>query len=128
MSKRKKAATGDDEALAQFREAHPQFWLNYLRLSKVVGIQGTLDGEVFPEGSCFLHANVSGGTSFCLKRIIGTDLGTCQVTAEIYGDDNEEGVVILPLEVIEWFSFPTKAVPLGIHFEGFTNPMGHLRK
>jgi hypothetical protein len=124
MSKRKKAATGDDEALAQFREAHPQFWLNYLRLGKLVGIQGTLDGEVFPEGSCFLHATVSGSTSFCLKRIIGTDLGTCQVTAEIYGDDNEEGVVILPLETVEWFNFPTKAVPLGIHFEGFTDRMG----
>jgi hypothetical protein len=128
MGKKKNASSGDDQALAQFREERPQYWLNYLRLSRLVGIQGTLDGEVFPEGSCFLHANVSGSTSFCLKRIIGTDLGTCQVTAEIYGDDNEEGVVILPLDTIEWFSFPTKAVPLGIHFEGFTNPMGSFRK
>ena len=26
---------------------------------------------------------------------------------------------MLPLETLEWFGFPAKAVPIGIHFEGF---------
>ena len=37
----------------------------------------------------------------------------------------EAGVVVLPLETIEWFGFPARAVPTGIHFQGFT---GHLGK
>ena len=59
--------------------------------------------------------------TFALKRITGIDLDTCQVTLEIFGDEElEAGVVVLPLETIEWFGFPSKAVPIGIHFEGFT--------
>lgn len=116
-------------ALQKFQEERPQLWLQSQRVSKLVEVQSQLADEQFPEGSCFLHANTVSFSSFCVKKVIGIDLDTCQVTIEIYGDDNLElGVVVLPLETIEWFGFPANAVPTGIHFEGFiggvTKPQG----
>jgi hypothetical protein len=67
-----------------------------------------------------LHANTVTSHDFCVKKITGVDLDTCQVTIEIYGDEElEGGIVVLPLETVEWFGFPAKAVPIGVHFEGF---------
>lgn len=107
-------------AIDRFREEKPQLWMQSQRVGKLVDIQGQLDGGQFPEGSCFLHANTVTSHSFCVKRITGIDLDTCQVTMEIYGDEElEGGIVVLPLETIEWFGFPAKAVPIGVHFEGF---------
>ena len=109
-------------ALEKFQQERPQFWLQSERIGKIIEIQGQLEGDVFPEGSCFLHASTVGFQTFCLKRILGLDLDTCQLTAEIYGDEElEGGVVVLPLESVEWFGFPANAVPTGIHFQGFTN-------
>jgi hypothetical protein len=108
-------------ALERFQEERPQLWLQSQRVGKLVDIQTQLDNETFPEGSCFLHANLVGSQSFCVKKITGIDLDTCQVTLEIYGDDDVEGgIVVLPLETIEWFGFPAKAVSMGVHFQGFT--------
>ncbi len=108
-------------ALERFQSEKPQMWLQSQRVAKLVSIQEELEDESFPEGSCFLHTTTVGTHAFAVKRITGIDLDTCQVTIEIYGDEElEMGVVVLPLECIEWFGFPSKAVPIGIHFEGFT--------
>jgi hypothetical protein len=111
-------------ALEKFQEERPQLWLQSQRLRKLVDIQDKLPTKQFAEGSCFLHANTVSFSSFCLKRVIGVDLDTCQATIEIYGDEHlEAGVVMIPLEVIEWFGFPATAVSTGIHFEGFEGSM-----
>lgn len=108
-------------ALERFQSEKPQMWLQSQRAAKLVEIQESLEDEAFPEGTCFLHASTVSMQTFALKRITGIDLDTCQVTLEIFGDEElEAGVVVLPLETIEWFGFPSKAVPIGIHFEGFT--------
>lgn len=108
--------------LERFQSERPQLWLQSQRVGKLVEIQNQLDQEVFPQGSCFLHANLVGSQSFCVKKITGIDLDTCQVTLEIYGDEEVEGgIVVLPLETIEWFAFPAKAVSMGVHFQGFTS-------
>ena len=113
-------------ALDKFQEERPQLWLQSQRIGRLVDVQGQMEDGGFPEGSCFLHANTVAFATFCVKKVIGIDLDTCQVTIEIYGDEHlEAGVVVLPLETIEWFGFPAKAVPTGIHFQGFT---GHLAK
>jgi hypothetical protein len=109
-------------ALDKFQAERPQLWLQSQRVMKLVEVQAELANDEFPEGSCFVHASTVGFASFCVKKVIGIDLDTCQVTVEIYGDEHlEAGVVVLPLESIEWFGFPAKAVPTGIHFEGFTH-------
>lgn len=108
-------------ALERFQSEKPQMWLQSQRVAKLVDIQERLPDESFPEGTCFLHGNTVGMHTFAVKRITGIDLDTCQVTIDIYGDEElEKGVVVLPLESIEWFGFPSKAVPIGVHFEGFT--------
>ena len=108
-------------AIERFQSEKPQMWLQSQRVAKLVEIQEQLDTEAFPEGSCFLHTTTVGTNAFAVKRITGIDLDTCQVTIEIFGDEElEMGVVVLPLESIEWFGFPSKAVPIGVHFEGFT--------
>ena len=126
MSKQSKKDEARDEimreiALERFRDEKPQMWLQSQRMGKLVDIQGQLDNETFPEGSCFLHCNTVGTSVFCIKKITGIDLDTCHVTCEIWGDEElEGGIVVLPLETIEWFGFPSKAVPIGVHFQGFT--------
>src|SRR3954469_25818985 len=86
-------------ALERFQEERPQLWLQSQRVGKLVDIQRQLEKENFPEGSCFLHGNLVGSQSFCVKKITGIDLDTCQVTLEIYGDEDlEGGIVVLPLE------------------------------
>jgi len=111
-------------ALEKFQEERPQLWLQSQRLGKLVEIQDQLVDQTFAEGSCFLHANTVSFSSFCIKKVLGIDLDTCQATIEIYGDNHlEAGVVVLPLETIEWFGFPATAVSTGIHFEGFVGSM-----
>jgi hypothetical protein len=113
-------------ALDRFQEERPQLWLQSQRVTKLVEVQSQLEDETFLEGSCFLHANTVGFSTFCVKKVIGIDLDVCQVTIEIYGDEHlEGGVVVLPLETIEWFGFPARAVPTGIHFQGFTGHLGN---
>lgn len=108
-------------AIERFKSEKPQMWLQSQRIAKLVETQEQLESESFPEGTCFLHTTTSGTNTFAVKRISGIDLDTCQVTVDIFGDEELElGVVVLPLESIEWFGFPSKAVPIGIHFEGFT--------
>jgi hypothetical protein len=114
------------QALERFQQERPQLWLQSQRVGKLVEIQEQLQGEQFPKGSCFLHASLVGTQSFCVRRITGIDLDTCQVTLEIFTDeDGEAGIVVIPLENVEWFAFPAKAVSMGMHFEGFT---GSLRE
>jgi hypothetical protein len=109
-------------ALEKFQEERPQLWLQAQRIGKLIKIQNRLDNETFPEGSCFLHAATVSFSSFCVKKVLGVDLDTCQVSIEIYGDEHlEAGVVVLPVETVEWFGFPAQAVSTGIHFEGFTS-------
>ena len=118
-------------AIERFQSEKPQMWLQSQRVAKLVEIQEQLDDETFPEGSCFLHSSTVGTTAFAVKRITGIDLDTCQVTIEIFGDEDlEQGVVVLPLESIEWFGFPSKATPIGVHFEGFTktHPRTHSQQ
>jgi hypothetical protein len=111
-------------ALERFQEERPQLWLQSKRVHKLVEIQEQLDEEKFPEGSCFLHANLVATQSFCVRKITGIDLDTCQVTVEIYHDeDTEGGIVVLPLETVEWYAFPAKAVAVGTHFRGFTGSL-----
>ena len=109
------------QAMERFRKEQPQFWLQAQRLGKVLEIQQQIEGNAFPPGCCFLHANLVSVSHVCVKQIREVNLETCQVTIEIHGDDNlEEGIVIIPLETIEWFGFPAKAVPVGVHFQGFS--------
>jgi len=116
-------------ALDKFQEERPQLWLQSQRMVKLVEVQAQMENEQFPEGSCFLHSSTVAFSSFCVKKIIGIDLDTCQVTVEIFGDEHlEAGVVVLPLESIEWFGFPAKAVSTGIHFEGFTHHLAEKPK
>ncbi len=107
-------------ALDRFREDKPQLWLQYQRVLKLAEIASKLPDEIFPAGSCFVHANLVGAQTFCVKSLTGIDLDTCQVSLEVYGDDElEAGIVVLPLESVEWFGFPATAVPVGVHFRGF---------
>jgi hypothetical protein len=109
-----------EAALERFQEEKPQLWMQSQRVHKLIDIQQQLGGGIFPEGSCFLHANLVGQNNFCVRKVTGIDLDTCQVTLEVYGDEDAEGgIVVLPLEAMEWLSFPAKAVPVGVHFEGF---------
>ena len=110
----------EGQAMERFRKEQPQFWLQAQRLGRVLEIQQQIDGNAFPPGCCFIHANLVSNSHFCVKQIREVNLETCQVTLEIHADDNlEEGIVIIPLETVEWFGFPAKAVPVGVHFRGF---------
>ena len=125
---RKKDDTLKERHLAEFREQlaferlqerNPAQWVAFQRVHKLVDIQEQLDGGVFPDGACFVHASVVGCQHFRMRKVTGIDLDTFQVTFEVYGDDDvEEGIVVLPLEQVEWFSFPARAVPPH-HFQGF---------
>jgi hypothetical protein len=106
-------------AFERLQERNPAQWVAFQRVHKIVDIQEDLEGEEFPDGACFLHATTVGSQHFRVKRITGIDLDTFQVSLEIYSDDElEEGIVVLPLEQIEWFGFPARAVPIH-HFQGF---------
>ncbi|HYE06234.1 MAG TPA: hypothetical protein VEL07_12035 [Planctomycetota bacterium] len=108
------------EAMERFRKEQPQAWLQAQRLSRVLEIQSQIEGNAFPPGCCFLHGNFISVSHVCVRQIREVNLETCQVTIEIHGDDNlEEGIVIIPLESVEWFGFPAKAVPVDVHFHGF---------
>lgn len=108
-------------AMQELRRLNPQMWLQANRLIKLLEIQQRLPTQQFPPGCCFLHANTVTTSSFCVKRVAEINLDSFQVTVEIHGDEHlEEGLVLMPLEVIEWFGFPAKAVPTGVHFAGFT--------
>jgi hypothetical protein len=108
-------------AFERLQERNPQQWVAFQRVHKLVDIQEQMEGGCFPPGGCFLHASVAGSETFCVRRVTGIDLDAYQATFEIYGDEElDEGIVVLPLETVEWFGFPSQAVPPGIHFQGFT--------
>ena len=101
------------------QERNPQQWVAFQRAHKLVDIQEELESGQFPDGACFLHATTVGNQHFRVKKLTGIDLDTFQVTLEIYGDEDlEEGIVVLPLEQLEWWGFPARAVPTH-HFQGF---------
>lgn len=109
-----------DLALERFREERPNLWLQFTRVKRLLAIQAQLPDETFPPGCCFLHGSFTGIHSFCIRRVTDVDLDTCQITVEVHGDEDlEEGHVLLPLESIEWFGFPARAVPTGLHIVGF---------
>lgn len=111
-------------AFERLQERHPEQWTAFQRVQRVAGIQEQMEGGVFPDGACFLHATTVGSQHFRLRKVTGIDLDTFQVSLEIYADDElEEGVVVLPLERIEWFGFPSRAVPIH-HFQGFVGVSG----
>lgn len=128
MGKTKKEDALKEKHLQEFREQlaferlqerNPAQWIAFQRVHKLVDIQEDLEGGAFPDGACFLHASTVGSQHFRVKKITGIDLDTFQVSVEIYGEDElEEGIVVLPLEQVEWFGFPSRAVPTH-HFEGF---------
>lgn len=130
MGKTKKKAEDElrEKTLAEFREQlaferlqerNPQQWVAFQRAHKLVDIQEELENGQFPDGACFLHATTVGNQHFRVKKLTGIDLDTFQVTIEIYGDEDlEEGIVVLPLEQLEWWGFPARAVPTH-HFQGF---------
>lgn len=128
MGKTKKEEELKEKHLQEFREQlaferlqerNPAQWVSFQRVHKLVDIQEDLKDGVFPDGACFLHASTVGSQHFRVKKVSGIDLDTFQVSVEIYGDDElEEGIVVLPLEQVEWFGFPARAVPTH-HFEGF---------
>jgi len=106
-------------AFERLQERNPAQWVSFQRIHKLVDIQDDLEGGAFPDGACFLHASTVGSQHFRVKKVTGIDLDSFQVSVEIYGDDElEEGMVVLPLEQVEWFGFPSRAVPIH-HFQGF---------
>ena len=108
-----------------WRKINQGLWLQAQRVGKLIAIQNDLPDEHFPPGCCFIHANVPTVNSFCVKRILEVDLTAASLLLEIYGDEElEEGHIMLPLEVISWFGFPTQAVPVATAFAGFTLPKG----
>ncbi|MEK7413825.1 MAG: hypothetical protein AAB263_10975 [Planctomycetota bacterium] len=109
----------EELAFEHLRERNPAQWVSFQRVHKLVDIQEELEDGAFPDGACFLHATTVGNQHFRVRKITGIDLDTFQVTVEIYSDEElEAGIVVLPLEQIEWFGFPSRAVPIH-HFEGF---------
>ena len=109
----------EEAAFERLQERNPAQWIAFQRAHKIVDIQEDLEGGVFPDGACFLHATTVGSQHFRVRKISGIDLDSFQVTLEIYADDElEEGIVVLPLEQLEWFGFPSRAVPIH-HFQGF---------
>jgi hypothetical protein len=133
MSKPSKEQQLKEKHLAEFREQlaierlqerNPAQWVAFQRVHKLADIQEKLDGGVFPDGACFLHATTIGSQHFRVRRVTGIDLDSFQVSIEIYSDDElEEGIVVLPLEQVEWFGFPSRAVPIH-HFQGFIGVTG----
>jgi hypothetical protein len=119
LKERHFAEFSEQVAFERLQERHPQQWIAFQRVHKIVDIQEDMEGGAFPDGSCFLHATTVGSQHFRVRKISGIDLDTFQVTLEIYADDDlEEGIVVLPLEQLEWFGFPSRAVPIH-HFQGF---------
>ena len=109
----------EEVAFERLQERNPAQWIAFQRAHKIVDIQEELEGGVFPDGACFLHATTVGSQHFRVRKISGIDLDAFQVTLEIYSDDElEDGIVVLPLEQLEWFGFPSRAVPTH-HFQGF---------
>lgn len=108
-------------AVERLQERNPMHWVAFLRIRRVVDIQEQLEGGVFPDGACFLHASTAAPQHFRVRRIVGVDIEALQVSVEIYADDElEEGIVLLPFEHIDWFGFPARAVPTH-HFQGFVS-------
>jgi hypothetical protein len=116
----------EEEALEEFRQTRPDMWVQVLRIGRLLELQEDLEEEIWPEGSCFLHANTSAFQSFCVRKVLDVDLETCTVAVSIYGDEElEEGTVLLPLENLSWIGFPKNAVTVGRRrFRGFTAILG----
>lgn len=111
----------EEAALEDFKQARPDLWMQVKRLNKVLELQDETEDQRFESGTCFIHTNTPDYQGFCVKRLIEIDLESCMVVFEIYGEDElRPGVVMLPLETIAWFGFPTEKVAMDVHFRGFT--------
>jgi len=120
-----KRASASQRSLAHLRQRSPHLYMQVQRIGRLMEIQSRMKDDAFPPGCCFLHANVVTVSNFCVKQIKEINLETSQVTVDIHGDEHlEAGIVLLPLETIEWFGFPSTAVPIEIHFHGFTSAPG----
>lgn len=119
----------EESAFAEFQETRPDLWMQVKRLNKVVELQEESEGEMFPSGSCFIHANTPDYQTFCVKRILEIDLESCMVIVEIHGDDELlDGVVMIPLEALSWYGFPSETVKMESHIRGFLYGMKHTQK
>ncbi len=111
----------EEAAFEEFKQAQPNLWMQVKRLNKVLELQDESDDQCFQSGTCFIHTNTPDFQGFCVKRVIEIDLESCMVVIEIYGEDElRPGVVMLPLESIAWFGFPTEKVTMDVRFRGFT--------
>lgn len=111
----------EEAAFEEFKQARPDLWMQVKRLSKILALQDETDDQCFESGTCFVHTNTPDYQGFCVKRVIEIDLESCMVVIEIYGEDElRPGVVMLPLESVVWFGFPTEKVPMDMRFRGFT--------
>lgn len=111
----------EEAAFEEFKQARPDLWMQVKRLNKVLDLQDDSEDQCFQSGTCFIHTNTPDYQGFCVKRVIEIDLESCMVVIEIYGEDElRPGVVMLPLETIAWFGFPTEKVAMDVHFRGFT--------
>ena len=111
----------EEAAFEEFQQSRPDLWMQVKRLNKILALQDETDDQQFESGTCFLHANTPDYQGFCVKRIVEIDLESCMVVVEIYGEDElRPGVVMLPLEVISWFGFPSEKVAMDVRFRGFT--------
>lgn len=108
-------------AMERFQQEHPDLWMQVNRLGRLMTLQEDCEDCVFPAGSCFLYANVPGFQCFAVKKVLGVDLDTCQVTLDIHSDGElEEGTIMLPIETVSWYGFPKDAIPLSFPYSGFS--------
>ncbi|TVR45143.1 MAG: hypothetical protein EA402_04935 [Planctomycetota bacterium] len=121
MRARISAELQQEVMMQRFREEHPDLWMQVNRLGRLMSLQEDCEGGEFPPGSCFLYAAVPGFHCFAVRKVLGVDLDTCQVSLDIHSDGElEEGTVMLPLEAVSWYGFPKHAIPLAFPYSGFS--------
>ena len=119
----------EESAFEEFQQTRPDLWMQVNRLHKILELQEDAEKGNFPSGSCFIHANTPDYQTFCVKRILEIDLESCLVVVEIHGDDELlDGVVMLPLETLSWYGFPSETVKMESHIRGFLAGMKNTKK
>jgi hypothetical protein len=111
-----------EQALEEFKESRPDFWMQVERLKRIIDHQERQPDNCFAKGACFVHVNLPDVSSLTLRRIDDIDLQSCLASIEIYEDDDlAAGTVLVPLEGISWFGFPEHHVANSFAFQGFTS-------